>query len=294
MTEEMKSDDLKIRNYFRNQIYDQGFYEVGLLIQQKYASVAEALALRQELLEKDKRVKLQEEENRELKRQLFIYKAKYQKTKAQKQELLEYYKRGKRQQLTEEMIRQSEEYLKVLTSKIEDLKNSETISGTRTIEDSLVQKDQMYVRCKEMELQLSRRQTEQLKIQCSMQQRLIQARARFSTQVYVKINPADQRFAGKPFQILDEPELGLAKQLLTGQTISFVDFAKRLGENRPLPFDICNQVLSSQSDIVIGVIGEPQYNLDPTFTVLQEVFNELIQLSNKVRDVTMYYRNTTL
>ena len=46
MTEEMKNDDLKIRNYFRNQIYDQGFYEVGLLIQQKYASVAEALALR--------------------------------------------------------------------------------------------------------------------------------------------------------------------------------------------------------------------------------------------------------
>ena len=41
-------------------------------------------------------MKLHEEENRELKRNLFIYKAKYQKTKAQKLELLEYYKRGKR------------------------------------------------------------------------------------------------------------------------------------------------------------------------------------------------------
>ncbi len=46
MTECMKEDDLRIRNYFRNQIYDQGFYEIGLIIQQKYASVAEALALR--------------------------------------------------------------------------------------------------------------------------------------------------------------------------------------------------------------------------------------------------------
>jgi len=31
---------------------------------------------------------------------MFIYKAKYEKTKAQKKELLEYYRKGKRQQLT--------------------------------------------------------------------------------------------------------------------------------------------------------------------------------------------------
>lgn len=56
-----------------------------------------------------------------------------------------------------------------------------------------------------------------------MQQRLIQARARFNTHVHIKVNPSDQRFGAKQFQILDEPDLGLAKQIVTGDTVSFVD-----------------------------------------------------------------------
>jgi|LauGreDrversion4_2_1035121.scaffolds.fasta_scaffold171161_2 hypothetical protein len=92
----------------------------------------------------------------------------------------------------------------------------------------------MHLQLKEKELQLSRRQVEALKVQCSMQQRLIQARARFTTHVHIKINPSDQRFGNKQFQILDEPELGLAKQIVTGDTVSFVDSVKRLGEKKNL------------------------------------------------------------
>ena len=114
---------------------------------------------------------------------------------------------------------------------------------------------------------MSRRQVEALKVQCSMQQRLIQARARFTTHVHIKINPADQRYGAKQFQILDEPELGLAKQLITGDTVSFVDSVKRVGEKKNLQLDICENVLSSQFDILIGVIGEPKY-FDTSYTVL--------------------------
>jgi len=42
-----------------------------------------------------KEQKQQEDVARELKRSLYIYKAKYQKTKAQKQELLAFYKKEK-------------------------------------------------------------------------------------------------------------------------------------------------------------------------------------------------------
>jgi len=69
-----------------------------------------------------KNQKQSEEDARELKRNLFIYKAKYQKTKAQKQELLAFYKKEKGYQHTQEMIKQSEEYLKVLNQKIVDAK----------------------------------------------------------------------------------------------------------------------------------------------------------------------------
>ncbi len=66
---------------------------------------------------------------------------------------------------------------------------------------------------------------------------------------------------------MDEPELGLAKQIVTGDTVSFVDSVKRVGEKKSLQLDICENVLSSQNDILIGVIGEPKY-FDPSFTVL--------------------------
>jgi hypothetical protein len=41
--------------------------------------------------------------------------------------------------------------------------------------------------------------------------------------VHIKVNPSDQRFGAKQFQILDEADLGLAKQIVTGDTVSFVD-----------------------------------------------------------------------
>jgi hypothetical protein len=78
-----------------------------------------------------------------------------------------------------------------------------------------------------------------------------------------------------------------------GETVSFVDFVKRVGEKRPLPLNICENILSSQNDIFIGVIGEPKY-FDPSFTVLQEVVNELTDLHTSVRDVSLYYRNGVL
>ena len=62
---------------------------------------------------------------------------------------------------------------------------------------------------------------------------------------------------------------------MTGDTISFVDFVKRVGEIKPLPLSIGEKVLSSQNDILVGVIGEPQY-VDSSFTVVQDVANELL------------------
>lgn len=73
-------------------------------------------------MESKKTQKQLEDENRELKRNLFIYKAKYQKTKAKKQELLAFYKKEKGFQHTQETIKQSQEYLKVLTAKIQEAK----------------------------------------------------------------------------------------------------------------------------------------------------------------------------
>jgi hypothetical protein len=52
------------------------------------------------LIEIKKDQKQSEEDARELKRSLFIFKAKYQKTKAQKHELLAFYKKEKGYQHT--------------------------------------------------------------------------------------------------------------------------------------------------------------------------------------------------
>lgn len=92
---------------------------------------------------------------------------------------------------------------------------------------------------------------------------------------------------------MDEPELGLAKQIVTGDTLSFVDSVKRVGDKKKLQLDICENVLSSQIDVLIGVINEPKY-FDFSHTVLQEVIEELIDLQTKVRDVNLYYRHGTV
>ena len=71
------------------------------------------------------------------------------------------------------MIKQSEEYLKVLNRRIEDAKKTEQEKESTLIADADPKKHHKYLELKEKELNLSRRQVEALKVQCSMQQRLI-------------------------------------------------------------------------------------------------------------------------
>lgn len=88
-----------------------------------------------------------------------------------------------------------------------------------------------------------------------MQQKLIQARAHFTTLVHVQIQPDEEdRIA-----VLDEPDLGLAKQIVINDSVFFVDAVSKVVQEQSLPIDLENIVLSTKRDVLMVVVQEPIY-----------------------------------
>jgi hypothetical protein len=84
-------------------------------VQQKFVSIQEASAIRNELLvAKALNSELQSQVDK-LQHNLKIVEAKYFKTKLQKQDLLRFYRKEKRNQNVTKIIEESKEYLAVLT-----------------------------------------------------------------------------------------------------------------------------------------------------------------------------------
>lgn len=63
------------------------------------------------------------------------------------------------------------------------------------------------------------------------------------------------------FKVLEEPELGLAKQLVVGDLICFVDSVSRLSECHPAQTFFTQEleeiILDTKQDALVAVIGEP-------------------------------------
>lgn len=108
-------EEQRIRQLIRDHNFDKVFSEVRLCVQQKFVSIQEASAIRNELLVAKALNSELEAQVQKLTHKLNIVEAKYLKTKLQKQDLLRFYRKEKSNQHASKMIDESKEYLAVLT-----------------------------------------------------------------------------------------------------------------------------------------------------------------------------------
>lgn len=105
-----------------------------------------------------------------------MYKAKYTKTKEQKDELFKFYKSQKAYQHSVEMIKASNEYLSVLTTQLEHekiLKDQAYQTNTLSYCDYESSRQISVLNSQKAIIKQLERDVDLLKIQCSMQQKLI-------------------------------------------------------------------------------------------------------------------------
>lgn len=226
------------------------------------------------------------------------------KLKAQRSELLTFYKKHKKFELREAQIDNQKSVIQKLNDKyleteqkfqqeMAELENTRSqvlstnespgMKGSELLKNAAMFKDQQIMRLQKT--------VDQNRLMIFMQEKLAEMKSKFLTQVAIRVKPAaesvtaehgeNDQIPQESFTVLNTNEMGLAKQIvlncLESQIVAAADQISQASDTQTefyeatLAAKVQSVVLDQRSDYVIGLVGEPSSGKH--FTLIGMPFN---------------------
>ena len=262
---------------------------VRRLFTERTNALHETAQLRHKILKFQNRDKVLTSQNAKLQSVVSQQKNIIEKLKAQRKELLSFYKKHKKYQLREAQIENQKALLERIQSKFQEAERNEDEQsdiqsspnfafnhesdaylrqekGSDVLRNAAFFKDQQIMRLKKA--------NDQNRLLIFMQEKLAEMKSKFMTQILIRVKPDpetntdinNQELLQESFNVLNTEEMGLAKQLVINdndqQIIAVADAITKASDTQAEFFDstiaqkVQNVVLQDRSDYVIGIVGE--------------------------------------